>query len=298
MKDFKDLGYYLPQCQKIIHREQSINPHWQDIRLPDIGIVHNLLTRLEYVISQAFIPRSAFRYLPKSVNQKRLGLYLSSKNQIDSQIILESVSAHTTLTMALVRDILNYIYGINFAYTVDGYTMGEAMEVAFRHDLAEVITGDTPDNKTRDESQKHTIESQFLKHYSELTLPGQDNFETNVKRLHQEFEHRSMPTGRVIAIADKASAILSVQGLRNHGIRLQVSPTSPLVAPNDRLAMQIIDGQTSKAYDVDELWAVSYFETRHFIDFDDTGIMTELLILHTLKTRHTWFDWRAQRYAD
>lgn len=269
--------------QDVVAKEQSINPKWAKLTLPSADDVYNITSRLDFVIKQSITPRSMARYL-------------NAKDARHANTMVESVAAHTYLVIEMVHYALNYFYGADFAMTKDFYTLSEIIEVIIRHDLPEVTLGDQPDDQTRDEAKKLQNEALFHQDFNQFSLPQHKRWEQKVSNLLLEFNYRSSATGRLIYAADKVSAILMLLCLKQRGTTLYLKPHDRETAPLDIRATEIIDGGRSKRYFVGEAWTVSHFITRRFIDFDDTGFMTCLLIMYTLKTNGFWYPWREACY--
>lgn len=215
-------------------------------------------------------------------------------------ISYESTSAHTNLVSAIVDRVLSYRYGAYFDKTEDGFTYREIMEVIRRHDLPENLTGDTPDNGARDEKEKLLAEHSFLRTFARQSPTREKEFEEKIKQLQDNMENKVGFSGKLLYVADKASAILAVLCYDSKGI--------PPVLSVRRFRMPEREFQevmlcTDKIYDkgnifckASEMWTIDYFKIRKLYQYDITGLVTEIIIMSTLLTNGRWYRWREEDY--
>ena len=222
-------------------------------------------------------------------------------------IAFESVSAHTNLMLGMLDYALDYIYGIDFRYTEDGYTCREVREAARRHDLPENITSDTPDNENRDEEAKISIEQELQGKYSSLSPKYKEEFESKVLRLLAEMEGRTSPTGKLLKTADKAAAVIIALCYDDLKLPLHRYNRDKYMTKQDAEKIKYCDRETilatgrghniKKAYYTSELWSLDYFKTRDHFQYDETGFFTALIVMYTLQVHGYWYSWREADYS-
>ena len=282
-------GLIIEECYNYIVQSESkiIKKDFNSIRLSALEIA-NIANQLEEIATSATVPRcSATRYGPLE----------------EEDIIPESVSAHTELFSALVDRVLAYIYGPYMGKTEDGFTYREIMETIRRHDLPENLIGDLPDNGSRDESDKNRIEKLYLHAFSAGAPCYEEEFEIKVLDLHERMNRKIGFTGQLLYAADKVSAIMSALAYCNQNNSAYVSSKYEGLSKNEAHAMSICDIKHKDpespghficfAY---EMWTIDYFKQRKLYKYDSTGLITALLIMFTVITKGTWYDWREKDY--
>ena len=129
-------------------------------------------------------------------------------NLTDDIISFESDGAHVNLMSAMVDRAFSWYYGPSTLYTDDGYSYREIMEAIRRHDLPENVIGDIPDDGNRDEASKLLAEETYHQEFSAKSPSRELEFERKVHRLLEEIVGKTSPTGKLIYVADKVSAII------------------------------------------------------------------------------------------
>lgn len=218
-------------------------------------------------------------------------------NLTDDIIAFESDGAHVNLMAAMVDRAFSWYYGPSALYTDDGYSYREVMEAIRRHDLPENITGDIPDDGNRDEAAKLSAEETYHQEFSAKSPNRELEFERKVHRLLEEMVGKTSPTGKLIYVADKVSAIvmtLFYDSIRRPPLR---RTTDHNIVERDYQEMAICDFNIGNAYYASEMWTIDYFKMRHIISYDDTGYFTALLVMYTLRTKMRWYRWREADYS-
>lgn len=212
----------------------------------------------------------------------------------------ESDGGHTNLMAAIVDRALAYIYGPNVHYTEDGYTYREVLEATRRHDLPENETGDIPDDGARDEDAKIEADYAYQRKFSQLSPSRECENEKRIRRLLSEMEGKTSPTGKLIYLADKVSAIIAVLSC---DARCEKFPSKNILAddltPRDIEEMAICSIEIKyHTYLASEMWTIDYFKSRRLVRYDDTGFITALLVMYTLQTHGHWYRWREESYSE
>ena len=217
----------------------------------------------------------------------------------DLRSTYESDAGHTNLMSAIVERALCYIYGPDIHYTEDGYTYREVMEAVRRHDLPENLTGDIPDDGTRDDYAKAKADADYQRDFSRFSPNRNTESEKRILRLLEEMEGKTSPTGKLIYLADKISAIIMVLYYDSQYQPPHRSVNSEYNTLRDVKEMRLCDKVYSKdTYYVSEMWTIDYFMFRRLVKYDDTGFFTALLVMYTLQVHHDWYAWREENYSD
>ena len=210
----------------------------------------------------------------------------------------ESDSAHTNLMATILDRALSYLYGPAFHYTDDGYNYREIMEAVRRHDLPENITGDIPDDGTRDEATKNQLEQEYQRAFSSHSPSREVDFEKKVLCLLTEMEGKTSPTGKLLYAADKVSAILMVLCYDKVGLSPHHRFKKEFTTASGRQAAKICERTTVNGYLASEIWTIDYFKMRKLVQYDETGYFTALLVMTTLQVHHDWYSWREADYSN
>ncbi len=232
----------------------------------------------------------------------RLGLVPRSYNSrygwFKGKYAPESVGAHTNLMLAIFARAVRYKYGSDFE-GIGGYTFQELYEAVQRHDLAEVITGDIPDNGNRDEASKTFNELVYAHCFAEKSPERDIDFDKNVQNILHEMAEKSTTTGRLLFVTDKAAALIVTLCYDKAKIELLMKRNSRKASSRDRAEMKKCDYSLHGACFASEMWAIDYFEERRLIDYDDTGYITALIVMCTLLVNNgEWYSWREKSYIN
>lgn len=251
--------------------------------------IMGIVQQLECVIRSSFVPRCC---------NTRYGTFRPG------QLAPESVSAHTNLLQIIVDRVLSHRYGPNFEVTEDGFTYREVMEAARRHDLPENVIGDVSDNGARDNEELAHIEHSYLRIFAQSSPAREANFEIKVRQLLCNMEIKQGFSGRLLYAADKCSAILTT-------LRYDAEGASPTMATNfkgasakDTNQMMLCEFRTKKSdetgtYEVcraSEMWTIDYFKSREIYRYDDTGLITAIIVMYSLINNGKWYAWREKDY--
>ena len=221
----------------------------------------------------------------------------------DHSVALESVAAHTNLVQAFANLVLTYIYGYDFTKTDDGFTYREIMEALRIHDLPENVFGDKCDNGAIDEKKKRRQEANYLNKffnlYPQTCQPDARNtFIEHSQSLFKEMRPDGCPTGQLLYLIDKASAILITLWLDQIQYSPMIHESAEDLSERDREEMSLCDWRENGYCRASEMWTVDAFHIRKFMDADYTGIITAVIVMTTLQTNGKWYDWRWRDYEE
>ena len=249
-----------------------------------------LAEQLESIVRSGMVPRCcATRYGPL-------------KNPRD--IAYESVSAHTNLVKAIVDRVLAYRYGSYFYSTGDRFCYREIMAVIERHDLPENLIGDIADNGKRPDKSLAEIEHIFLREYSRSSPSSETDFEKRVHDLQVNYEEKRGFSGRLIFAADKVAAILVTLGYDAIGFPPKMSTAFAGASEREKSAMKLCDFRVKSRnafgdYEIcraSEMWTIDFLKYRELYQYDDTGLITAILVMETLIVNERWYSWREKDY--
>lgn len=210
------------------------------------------------------------------------------------KIAYESDGAHTNLVMALVDCVLDMIYG--WGNNPPNYDRREITEAVRMHDLPENETGDTPDNLSRDETQKLNEDFHYFEDFLNLH-PKHDSSHTHyVKKLLGEMEYRTSEEGRIIYLADKLAAIIMMLYYDQAGLYPYALENDPNISEINRVEMKLCELHFGKGYLLSEMWSIDFVFARELVKFDDTGFFTAVLVMTTLLVHNKWYAWREEQY--
>ena len=220
----------------------------------------------------------------------------------------ESVGAHTNLVVAIATAALDFIYDTAFGNefsasgymvrTVDGYSYREIIETILAHDLPENETGDLADNGSRDEVLKMETEFDYVENWMNSYPGRQIGLSGSVLRLFGEMQMRLGPTGRLIFLADKISAVIVTLALDKEGHSPMILPDDPCLSERDRREIKMCDHSYNGKYKASEMWTADYFKTRELIKYDDNLFFTALIVMTTLIVNGEWYSWREMDYLE
>lgn len=214
-------------------------------------------------------------------------------------IAYESDGAHTNLMSAIVDRALRFRYGILPQFTEDGHAYHSVMEAVRRHDLPENDTGDIPDDGNRDEEAKIRAEREFQAEFAGYSANQETRTDRGVAHLLHEMEGRTSPTGKLLYLADKVSAVIIVLTYDQLGRPPLRRLTDSYLTDRDRQEIALCDSAFGgDAYLASEMWTIDYFQGRSLVEYDDTGWFTALVVAATLLVRQDWYRWREEHYPD
>ena len=253
--------------------------------------VLGIVQQLECIIKSSFIPRCC---------TTRYG------NFSPKQLAPESVSAHTNLMQAIIDRVLSYEYGPYFEKTEDGFTYREIMEVARRHDLPENAIGDIADNGNRNDKELARTEKMYLRSFAQVSPDRETDFETKVRQLQCNMDEKLGFSGRLLYAADKVSAILTTLRYDRKGHSPSMATTFEDASAKEIESMRLCEFRTkhtSKAGEYEtcrasEMWTIDYFKIRKLYQYDDTGLITAILIMESLIVNGKWYAWREADYEN
>ncbi|MBR2741917.1 hypothetical protein IKD98_04180 [Candidatus Saccharibacteria bacterium] len=229
--------------------------------------------------------------LSRSFNQN---YHLSSAN-----IAYESVAAHTNLMSALVDYAISYECD-NCIPIEENYSFSyrEIMEAVRRHDLPENEIGDIPDDGRRDDTAKAIDEQEYWYKYSFMSPPRDLLFETHVNSILSFMNKRATTIGRLLHVADKASAIIATLRYDLDGYPPVKTFDDKDISEIDRIAMKLCDNQEDGMCKASEMWSIGYFNIRETTKYDDYGFVTGVLVMATLIANGRWYEWRNRNYKN
>ncbi|MDO4611496.1 MAG: HD domain-containing protein [Candidatus Saccharibacteria bacterium] len=236
--------------------------------------------------------------LPRSYTER----YLMSGGK-PVRVAYESVGAHANLAAAMLDMALSYWYGPDFGTpasefpeTIDGYSHREIMEVMRLHDLPENETGDIPDDGDRDEAEKLAKENDYYRRYIDQYPSRESYFGQRVRKLLLEMETQSSAIGRLVYVADKASAIVMTLVFD----LLKCSPVMHIdnedATERDKFEMETCDDHFGGYRRASEMWTIGYLKVRQTQQYDEVGFFTAVIVMATLIVRGYWYDWREKDY--
>lgn len=283
MSNFSPLEFVEQQYQQIIAEEAKLSFSTWDV--PEATEIWNATQQIAEYITSGTVPRSY--------------IWNYHVSDVEPRSLYESVAAHTNLMAAIADLALCYRYGPYFQYTNDGYTYREIMEAIRRHDLPENVTGDIPDDGARDDFAKSDDDTAYQLNFSQLAPSRNAESERKVRRLLQEMDGKTSPTGKLIYLADKVSAVLAVLYYDSIAKWPHKLVTEDNITLRDIEEMRLCDFEYERnGYLASEMWAIDYFETRRLVRYDDIGYITALLVMFTLQVRRQWYSWRESKYSE
>ena len=278
------------EYNRIIALEESISNGAYTAPTCGPDYILGLAEQLESIIRSGMVPRCcATRYGP--LKKPR-------------EIAYESVSAHTNLVKAIVDRVLAYRYGSYFYSTGDRFCYREIMAVIERHDLPENLIGDIADNGKRPDKSLAEIEHIFLREYSRSSPASETDFEKRVHDLQVIYEEKRGFSGRLIFTADKVAAILVTLGYDAIGFPPKMSTAFAGASEREKSAMKLCDFRTKYRsilgdYEIcraSEMWTIDFLKYRKLYQYDDTGLITAILVMETLIVNERWYSWREKDY--
>lgn len=229
-------------------------------------------------------------------NSKVLRIYNNQYGLTKAKIAYESVAAHTNLVSEIITRALSYVYGPDVDELPRGIIFKDILDAVRRHDLPENMTGDTADNGARDEQLKLNAENVYQQYISSLMPPREYDRNCKVVELINEMNNKSTEIGRMIYLADKASAIIATLRGFEDGDPPLLSPKSPYASAKDKRIMTKCDLTVKGKYYASEMWTNDWFGERRLVDYDDSGYFTALIVMSTLRVRQRWYSWRENVY--
>jgi 5'-deoxynucleotidase YfbR-like HD superfamily hydrolase len=280
MKEIVTLIDLYHEYRRIMKEEAKINPACEFYACHEADPVYMMAKHIQEVTKASFVGRSYnVRYKLADCNQ-----------------VFESVAAHTNLVIALIDGAMSINNQMKNKIK-NSYSYREILEVARIHDLPENRIGDWPDNGSRDDAMKAMLEDEYLKEYLLYYPADTPEFKQHVLQLFNEMNNQSTPSGRLIYMADKTSAIIAT-------LTLDLIQRSPMMHINnkdaserDKTEMNICDHCSVKGYrKASEMWTIDHFRLRKLNRFDDTGFFTAILVMYTLLINGRWYHWRELDY--
>lgn len=281
------------EFNRIIDSEESISSSPYFAPSCSAKEILGIVQQLECIIKSSFVPRCC---------TTRYG-HFSPK-----QLAPESVSAHTNLMQIIIDRVLSCRYGPSFDKAEDGFTYREILEVARRHDLPENIIGDIADNGNRNDKSLARTERIYLRAFAQSSPNHETLFEENVRKLQHNMDEKRDFSGRLLYAADKVSAILTTLGYDSQNVQGSLpamATTFEGASAKEIKAMALCEFRT-KCVDetgeheicrASEMWTIDYFKFRKLYQYDDTGIITAILIMESLIVNGKWYSWREKDYA-
>ncbi len=217
----------------------------------------------------------------------------------EARTTLESDGGHTNLMSAIVDRALAYRYGPHLRFTEDGYTYREIMEAVRRHDLPENETGDIPDDGARDEVAKSESDTAYQLKFSRLSPSRELESEKRIRCLLAEMDGQSSPTGKLLYLADKVSAVIAVLACDALGQFPAKHITADDLTVRDIAEMRLCDIEIAyHSYLASEMWSIDYFKARRLVKYDEIGFFTALIVMFTLQVHGRWYSWREADYSN
>lgn len=251
--------------------------------------VLGIVQQLECVIKSSFVPRCC---------TTRYGHFPPK------QLAPESVSAHTNLMQVIIDRVLSYEYGPYFEKTEDGFVYREIMEVARRHDLPENAIGDIADNGNRNDKELARAERAYLRAFAQASPSREAVFEDRVRQLQCNMDEKRGFSGRLLYAADKVSAILVTLGYDAEDQPPTMTTNFEDASAKETKSMALCEFRTQKTgkigeYEIckaSEMWTIDYFKIRKLYQYDDTGLITAILVMYSLVVNGKWYAWREADY--
>ena len=231
----------------------------------------------------------------------KLSLLSRSFNQnyhlTSASVAYESVAAHTNLMAAIVDYAINYECE-NYIPIEENFsfTYREIMEAVRRHDLPENEIGDIPDDGRRDDEAKAIEEDEYWQKYSFMSPTRDLSFETHVNSILNAMNKHVTKIGRLLHVADKASAIIATLRYDLDGYPPVKTFEDKDISEIDHIAMKLCDNQENGMCKASEMWSIGYFNIRETTKYDDYGFVTGVLVMATLIANGKWYDWRYKDY--
>ena len=222
--------------------------------------------------------------------------YNSCYHMTDDNIAYESVSSHTNLGLALIDRALMYLYGPDLNRTCDGFSYREIMEAFRRHDLPENLIGDIPDDGNRNDVELAIAECEYWRSFSGYSPRREAESERNIAKLLQDMSARSTPTGRLMYLSDKISALIITLCYDYYGESPMMSRGDDKVSQKDLMAMSLCDYNEDGMFKASEMWMCDYLKLREIVQYDEYGFLTSIAVMTTLIVKGKWYSWRENDY--
>lgn len=219
-----------------------------------------------------------------------------------NQIGPETVAAHTNLMQVIVDRVLAYHYGPLFTVTSDGnFTYREIMEVIRRHDLPENVIGDIADNGNRDDVNLRHIEQSYLYNFAKASPRRDVHSEEKIRSLQYNMDNQIGFTGQLLYVADKMSAIFATLEYDCNGSSPTMSTAFSGASRKEAKAMELCEFYSTSGQDkicrASEMWTIDYFKFRKLYQYDNTGLISAILIMKSIIANGRWYSWRKLDYA-
>ena len=204
---------------------------------------------------------------------------------------------------AMVDRAIEAYYGADFGEpdgahprTADGWSHKEIIEAIRNHDLPENITGDLPDNSSRNEAAKTAAENAYYKEFIAKYPHDQQHFAARAIELIEHMGRCDTPTGRLLKVADKCSAIFITLTYNSVGRTPMMHLYDPKASQRDIEEMRECDYVQDGFRKASEMWTLDHFTKRKTILYDDTGFFTAIIVMYTLMVEGKWYSWRERTY--
>ena len=279
--EIKDEFYRIYRAENRLHGNL-----WKE---PDGQQIYNDMLQIHDFIGLSLIPRSFYRNSVAGSNN----------------LANESVAAHTLTVIAFLDKYIQHRLhsGMSNQYEqVFGYSYREMIEAAKRHDLAENILGDIPDNGMRDDSIKNASETDYWRKFSRYS-PNFDSapnsfFETRVNDLLGSMNRRDSPAGRMLYVVDKISAILTMLTYNLYGAPALIDSRDSAMSGLDAQTALLCDFHMGQYCKASEMWTISFLKIRKNSRYDGFGYPMAILIMSTLAISGGWYSWREKDYEN
>lgn len=235
-----------------------------------------------------------YRILEIAYNSTIIRVGNSVGHLTKSLLAYESDSAHTNLVRSLVKYALDCKFGWNISSP--RYDRSEIDEAILLHDLPENETGDIPDNRNRNEAKKLAQENAYFENILATYKPSYKYHSEKITRLLHEMQEKSTVEGRLLYVADKASAIIMMLTYDRIGLYPYVYPNEPTVSKIDPSELAMCSKLANGGIKLSELWTVDYLFGRNIAQFDESGFFTAIIVMATLIVHGEWYDWREKQY--
>lgn len=212
----------------------------------------------------------------------------------DAKISYESDSAHTNLVRSIVKYALDGFYG--WGVSPHDYDRNEIDEAILLHDLPENETGDTPDNRSRNEAAKLKNDISYAEYIMTTYRPAYYTHCRKIRRLLKEMEQKSSLIGRLIYVADKVSAIIMMLCYDKLGYYPRVYVGESTLGGITDTEIDMCTKQQDSGMLCSELWTIDYLYGRELIGYDDIGFCTAIVVMATLLVHGHWYKWREEQY--
>lgn len=217
----------------------------------------------------------------------------NSNPLLEKNPILETVAAHTEITVALFERALIEKYGEDFGEpdakvkrTEDGYSYREAMEAARIYSLPQ-IQGEKGDA----EEEKTLYYGKYAGGYGRGAI-----FAQNVIKLTSFIDKPETATEKMLYLADRTAYIFMELTKERRNDPSTISRGHSKLTEKERQALVRLPAHTGSNVKLSQFLLYKYFKLDKLTLLDDTGFFTAVIIAHSLNIIGFWPSWREDDY--